>query len=326
MASEIRVGIIGCGAISPKHVEAISKTSGMRLVAACDEIPERAEALGVTSFRSSQLMRMLCGNYVDLVSICTPNHLHWQMARKAVSAGLDVIVEKPVSIGIPSLQEQSLCAHIFPVLQVRENQAVKALLSAIPHLGRIYSCSLVQRWNRTQAYYDAAPWRGKIDESGGSLYTQGIHYIDVMMQAMGPVKTVDARMKTMAHDVEVEDELAASFEFDSGALGTLEFSLNEDSNMTQFQIMGANGSVCIGGPALTSVDWWEVPGIECPAFGEDTPNSYIGGYGGSPANHAAIYENVADHLLRGIPIRHTLESAIPAIDFIEKAYKLAGRS
>lgn len=325
MASEIRVGIIGCGAISPKHVGAISKTPGMRLVAACDKIPERAAALGVTAFRPSQLMRMLCGDYVDLVSICTPNNQHWGVAVKAVSAGLDVIVEKPASIGIPDLLEKSLCAHIFPVLQVRENQAVKALLSAIPHLGRIYSCSLIQRWNRNMDYYNAAPWRGKIAEAGGSLYTQGIHYIDAMMQAMGAVIDIEARLATRAHDVEVEDELVASFEFEGGALGTLEFSLNEDSNMTQFQIMGANGSVCIGGPALTSVDWWEVPGVECPAFGADTPNDYLGGYGGSPANHAAIYENVADHLLRGIPIKHTLESVIPAIDFIDRAYKSARR-
>jgi predicted dehydrogenase len=323
--AEIRVGIVGCGSIAPKHVEAIAKTPGMRLIAACDVIPERAEALGVAAFRPSQLNRMLLGGYVDLVSICTPNYLHWEMAVKAASAGLDVILEKPVALGVPDVRERSLAAHVYPVLQVRENQAVKALFSAIGYLGRIYSCSLVQRWNRNAAYYTTSTWRGSVAEAGGSLYTQGVHYVDVMTQAMGPVREVDARMETLSHDVEVEDELVASFEFEGGALGTLCFSLNAPTNETCLEVIGVDGYVVLGGAALNEITAWDVRGLAVPDCSADAPNGYGGAYQGSPANHAAIYANVADHLLRGAPITHTLESALPAIDFIERAYKAARR-
>jgi UDP-N-acetyl-2-amino-2-deoxyglucuronate dehydrogenase len=289
-------------------------------------IPERAEALGVEAFTSYRAMLDRAG--LDLVSICTPNHLHWGMATEAVRRGLDAIVEKPVAIGVPDVRERTLASHVFPVMQVRENLAVKALLAAVPYLGRIYSCALVQRWSRNMAYYQASPWRGKVAEAGGSLYTQGVHYVDVMTQAMGPVAEVGARMATLTHAVEVEDELVAAFEFEGGALGTLNFSLNESANRTAgLRVTGTEGYASVGGPAMNEVLGWEVPGMDWDEVWTlpETPNSYGGAYQGSPANHAAIYANVADHLLRGAPITHTLESVLPALDFIERAYKAAGR-
>lgn len=318
---ELLVGIVGCGAIAPKHVEAIAATPGMRLAAVCDLIRERAERFGVPSY--TEWRRMLVSAEPDLVAVCTPNATHWHIATQAANWGCKVIVEKPVAIGVSDLRAVNHRRDIFPMLQVRENLAVKALLAAIPHLGRIYSCALVQRWSRNQAYYDAAPWRGKVAEAGGSLYTQGVHYIDVMTQAMGPAREVEARMATLTHETEVEDELVASFEFQSGAVGTYSFSLNAPTNSTSLEIVGADGSVTLDGAALNHVGYWAVPGMGWPGVDDDEPNAYGGAYQGSPANHAAIYANVADHLLRGAPIHHTLESAIPALEFIEKAYQSA---
>lgn len=321
---KIQVGIIGCGAIAPRHIEAIAKTPGMRLIAACDILPERAAALGVDAY--TDYLKMIELADMDVVSICTPNHLHWEMAAKAARKGLDVILEKPIALHAPDLRERSLSSHIYPMLQVRENLAVKALLAAIPHLGRIYSCELVQRWNRDQAYYEAAPWRGTVAEAGGSLYTQGAHYIDVMMQAMGPVREVEARLTTLTHAVEVEDELVAAFEFESGAMGTLNFSLNEKVNrMACLRVTGTEGYAFVGGVAMNEVLDWEVPDMDWDEswMHQELPNGYGGAYQGSPPNHAAIYANVADHILNGAPIRHTLDSAMPAIDFIERTYKAA---
>ncbi|MDD3134866.1 MAG: Gfo/Idh/MocA family oxidoreductase [Parcubacteria group bacterium] len=318
--SVLRAGIVGCGAIAPKHVEAIRATPGLELVAACDIIPERAEALGVWAFTNYRAM--LDRASLDLVSVCTPNYLHWDMATAVVRAGADVVVEKPVSLCVPDVREQSLARHIFPVLQVRENRAVKALMTAIPHLGRIYSCALEQRWKRDGAYYTSATWRASIGKSGGSLFTQGIHYVDVMLQALGPVREVSARMATLNHAVEVEDELAACFEFESGAIGTYSFSLNtEDENMTRLEVNGANGTIGLDGGALNSVAWWDVKGVPYPDISPEAANAYGGAYQGSPANHTAIYRQAADHILCGVPITHTLESALPAIDFIVKAYQ-----
>ena len=50
---------------------------------------------------------------------------------------------------------------------------------------------------------------------------QGIHGIDLLQYLAGDVKKVQGTVRTLSHDIEVEDTAVATVEFESGALGTI---------------------------------------------------------------------------------------------------------
>ncbi|MBC8490986.1 MAG: Gfo/Idh/MocA family oxidoreductase, partial [Candidatus Marinimicrobia bacterium] len=73
------IALIGCGRISGKHLESISKLKNdLKLVAVCDIVKERAkdagEKYGVDWYTDYQ--KMLERDDIDVVSICTPSGLH----------------------------------------------------------------------------------------------------------------------------------------------------------------------------------------------------------------------------------------------------------
>ncbi|MDQ2089346.1 NAD-dependent epimerase/dehydratase family protein [Marimonas arenosa] len=99
-SGEIRVGIIGAGYISTWHADALRATRSARLVAVCDTSASAAKGFsasyGIEAFTS--LDDMIAAGAVDAVHICTPPHLHHGIALQCISAGLHVLVEKPVAM------------------------------------------------------------------------------------------------------------------------------------------------------------------------------------------------------------------------------------
>ena len=57
---------------------------------------------------------------------------------------------------------------------------------------------------------------------GGTLVTQGIHFLDLLQYLLGDVRSVVANIATQLVDVEVEDTAVAILKFESGALGAIE--------------------------------------------------------------------------------------------------------
>ncbi len=329
------VAVIGCGHIAPKHVEAIRATPGLELRAVCDVDPEkRREWAGKYSVPAfAELDLVLEREEIDLVSICTPNYLHVPMARAALAAGKHALVEKPVALRAAEAVEldRAFAAAglgLFVVLQVRFNPAVVAALDAVRAgaLGRLYVASLAQRWNRRADYF-AGPgnWHGVKELEGGALYTQGVHYIDLLIELAGPIVEVSAQARTLAHAIETEDAAVAHLVFASGALGTLEFTLDvyERNLEASVSVLGETGTIVLGGPAANDIALWNVRGRARPeGLAVVAPNEYGGAYAGSPPNHGAIYANIAAHLLaKTEPIAVTAASAARSIAVIEAIYE-----
>ena len=66
------------------------------------------------------LDEMLLDKEIDSVHICTPHHLHFEMIKKALAAGKDVVCEKPVT----RTKEEYEAAHIPGAINV-PNEAIK---------------------------------------------------------------------------------------------------------------------------------------------------------------------------------------------------------
>ena len=96
----MRVGIAGAGFIGAVHARS-ARLAGATLAGVADSSPENAEAaarrLGAERAYESALALAESPD-VDVVHVCTPNHLHLPVAEAALAAGKHVICEKPLAL------------------------------------------------------------------------------------------------------------------------------------------------------------------------------------------------------------------------------------
>lgn len=275
MSDCINFGIIGCGAISEKHGQAMSQVEGARLVAVADVIEERARV-----FASKYLPKpdkvyldyrcMLDDPDVHAVIVATPSGLHAKMGIDVLDAGKHVLIEKPLAL--TSRDAQSLidkakavgkCLgtvhpnRYYPTSQLAHQAIQRGRLGKLSHV----VASL--RWNRTQAYYDEAPWRKTRSMDGGVLFNQAWHAIDLMFWLAGSsVAEVRGMADRRLHDIETEDVALAVIRFVDGTLGLVEATTNVyPRNLEQtVSVFGATGTIVLGGVRADAVRVWKVAG------------------------------------------------------------------
>lgn len=303
------ISLVGCGRISERHFEAIAAIPSFRLVAVCDEIADRArqagEALSVPFF--TNYATMLETSPADVVAVCTPSGLHPRHGILAAEHGAHVICEKPIGTRLEEADAlvracDEAGVRLFVVKQNRLNPAIQLLKRSIDlgRFGRIFLANTTVRWQRPQAYYDMAPWRGTWEFDGGAFMNQASHYVDMIQWLVGPVESVSAKTATLARRIESEDTGVAILRFRNGALGTIEVTMlayprNLEGSVT---IIGEHATVKVGGTALNRIETWEFAtyhDIDREAEllrGAPNPLSVYG------SGHRPYYENVA-RVLRG---------------------------
>jgi predicted dehydrogenase len=119
---KVKVGIIGTGFIGPAHIEALRRLGFVDIVALADSneaiAKQKAEVLHVDKYYGDY-MDLLADTDIDAVHICTPNHLHYRMAKEALLAGKHVVCEKPLAVNTEQANELVKIA--------REKQLVNAV-------------------------------------------------------------------------------------------------------------------------------------------------------------------------------------------------------
>ena len=103
----LRVGVAGAGFIGAVHARS-ARLAGARLAGVATSSPERsreaAERLGAEeAYATPELLATAEG--IDVLHICTPNHLHAGLASLALEHGKHVVCEKPLAIGSAQAEE-----------------------------------------------------------------------------------------------------------------------------------------------------------------------------------------------------------------------------
>ncbi|MEW6089146.1 MAG: Gfo/Idh/MocA family oxidoreductase [bacterium] len=94
---ELRAGVIGAGHMGEYHVRVYAELMGIKLAAVCDINKERAnEVANHYNTIAYNDYRHLFGK-VDFVSIAVPTCLHFKIAKDFLSAGIPVLLEKPMT-------------------------------------------------------------------------------------------------------------------------------------------------------------------------------------------------------------------------------------
>ena len=98
---KLRVGVIGSGVwANHAHLPGWTRDSRCEVVAVCDVDKDLAEAAKTTfgaSVAYTDYRQLLDRDDIDVVDVCTPSHVHYEMAMAALEAGKHVLCEKPVA-------------------------------------------------------------------------------------------------------------------------------------------------------------------------------------------------------------------------------------
>lgn len=280
---QIKVGLIGCGRIAHKHVEALLNNNRQAVLhTACDIVPALAEAIGEQYAEGLGLQGLparqvaVCSDYrqlvnrqdIDAVVIATESGKHAEIALAFLEAGKHVLVEKPMALATADADAMIAMAEKNQVKlcvshQNRFNPTVRKLRQALEagRFGRIVAGNARILWNRNQGYYTQAPWRGTYEQDGGCLMNQCIHNIDLLQWMLGgePV-AVQAMLGNFLHPyIEAEDYGSIQVKFANRAIGNVEgtvcvYPQNLEETLT---LLGEKGTVVIGGMALNKVQVWQ---------------------------------------------------------------------
>ncbi len=309
----MKFALIGCGRISPNHIEA-ARNNRLDFAAMCDVMPERmrekSDKFGLEAVhRYTDHKDLLEIEKPELVAIATESGKHAAIALDCIAAGCNVIIEKPIALSLTDADAIIKAAEAKGVLvcanhQNRFNKSVQYIRSALEagRFGKLFHGAAHVRWNRGEDYYKQASWRGTWEQDGGCLMNQCIHNIDLLRWMLGDnVDEVTAYTDQLEHPyLEAEDLGLALVKFKNGSYGLIEGTTNVfPQNLEEtLYIFGEKGMVKAGGASDNIIEEWRfADGLDDPenvkrTYGENPPNIY--GFG-----HTPLYADMIDAIQTG---------------------------
>ena len=210
--------LIGAGGyIAPKHIEAI-KANGCELI----EIVDVNDSVGIIDryFPNCKYSTKLTTK-PDYVSICTPNFLHYDHIKEAISKGCNVICEKPVVLRSHQIDQLKALADLKGVsinciLQLRLHPMIEEIKKAMDNQSNIVDLTYLT----PRGDWYAKSWKGDVNKSGGLLFNIGIHLFDLLIDLFGDVleyknyiKKDIKQGKLLMQDAVVFYQLSTSFTY-----------------------------------------------------------------------------------------------------------------
>lgn len=236
--SKISVGIIGAGRMGITHYSIINSHPDIKVTAVADPSPL------VLSVMGKYLPIDTYKDYADLIDkakpdvllVCTPPNLHYEILKMASTRGIHVFVEKPFTTSYSAAKE---LANLFEennlVNQVgyvnRYNDVFRYVKKLIDSqvLGQIFrfrsemfSCTITKS-------EDKKGWRASHEMGGGVVFEMASHAIDLVNFLLGSPSKVVGTTFNKIYSSEVEDVVSSTFIYSSGVKGTLYVNWSDDS-------------------------------------------------------------------------------------------------
>lgn len=227
--------LIGCGFVSPYHLEGWSRVPGARIVALCDTDPARMERARrwVPEARcytgAAELFEREPA--LDFVEICTHPDSHVELVGLAAGRGLHVLCQKPAAWDRPDfLAMIDACDRAGVRLMIHENWRFRpwyrVLRSEIAagRVGRPIRLRIAQHDTRALRPGGLAQQPYLATMRRLILMDVGVHLVDTARSLLGEVRTVTATTGRFGRETVGEDVAMLWLTFDGGALSSLDLS------------------------------------------------------------------------------------------------------
>ena len=256
---KVRFGIVGMGNQGTHYANlfAQGKIKDAELTAVCDGSQARLDDLKrcfpqVEGYIDPGLM--MDSGRVDAVIVSTPHAFHTSIVKDCLRRRLHVVCDKPAGVYAKEVREMNELAEQTDVkFAMMFNQRTNCMYRKMREIvlgggiGKLQRVTwIITDWFRTQAYYDARNWRATwAGEGGGVLINQCPHQLDLLQWVIGEMpKSVRAFCHYGKwHDIEVEDDVTAYFEYESGATGVFITTTGEAPGTNRLEISGSKGKL-----------------------------------------------------------------------------------
>ena len=274
----VRWGIIGCGNVCEvKSGPAFYKVENSRLVAVMRrdvaKAADFAQRHNVPKWYSNA-EELLADAQIDAVYIATPPSSHKDYALMALKAGKAVYVEKPMALTHEECMEMVRASeevgkpifvahyrrglpYFIKVKELVENGAVGKPLTVRVELLKSPRETDINASNHT--------WRVKPEVAGGGyLLDLAPHTIDILDFILGKIIDVQGYATNLGGFYAAEDTVAASFRFESGALGSAlwSFVAAPDAEADTIEIVGTKGKLTFSTFKFTPIEYVGAGGSE----------------------------------------------------------------
>ncbi len=268
MASKpLKIAIIGCGQQAPKHIDGLLKAAGpggVEIVIAdtVEAAVQRLAAQKPAVTAAPSVDAVFEDPSIDGVVLCVPTPAHAPLIRRAIAAGKDYLVEKPLCEDAGearALDAETRAAGRIGIVGYIYRYAPVFVDTAKALEGARETGDAAALGRMTLAHFriggrgSRQPWKHRLATGGGAINEMLVHVLDLAIWYFGPPKTVELvtskllRPKRLIqgemHDVDAEDYVVVRMASAGGAEILIEADLLTPAFAQSFEAQGENGSL-----------------------------------------------------------------------------------
>ncbi|HYC48262.1 MAG TPA: Gfo/Idh/MocA family oxidoreductase [Burkholderiales bacterium] len=239
--------VVGCGSIGRRHA---GHAVAIAEVAVVDAVAERARACAqAIGGRAFERLDDALAWGPQAVVVATPHRTHLDVARGAIDAGADVLIEKPLSHGLEGIeafleQLERRGRRAFVVCNMRFHPGPAALKQALPRVGR----PLFARAHVGNFLPSMRPGRDYRElyaarrAEGGGVVLDAVHEIDYLSWLFGGVASVACQAAKLSDlDLDVEDHALLTLKHESGVAASAELDYLRPRKSRGCEVIGTDG-------------------------------------------------------------------------------------
>lgn len=238
------------------HLSMLRSHPDVQLAAVCDSVKYVLDVLekytGIRTF--TDYSRMLDEAELDAVVIATPTSSHFAMAEQAITRGLHVFCEKPLTLSANDSKVLAELADLHGVVTqvgyhnrfVGAFREAKSLLDA-GAIGKVVHV-LAESYGPVVLQPKGSTWRNRRDSGGGCLYDYAAHAIDLVNWYCGAPTRVGGTVFGQIFSENTEDEVYSTLYFDGGASAQLSVNWSDESYRkmtTKITVWGTAGRITV---------------------------------------------------------------------------------
>ena len=266
----LRVGLIGCGTISPQYLGRLPGYGVVEVVACADidlaRAKSRAGEFGVPKACSPR--ELLEDPDIELVVNLTVPKVHAEVSLAAIAAGKHVYSEKPLAVEredgdaiMRAAREHGVMAGCAPDTFLGGGIQTCRRLIDDGAIGRPVAATAFMMSHGHEHWHPEPDFYYK--RGGGPMFDMGPYYLTALICLMGPVKRVSGshgsafQSRTIESEprrgqtigVEVSTHVAGVMDFESGAIGTIITSFDVwASRLPRIEVYGTEGTLSVPDP------------------------------------------------------------------------------